>query len=556
MREEKKSEGTQQGQSRKGSPARGLASGRSCPLHPFLFAMASVLALMANSLNQVTFFHIAPALGGVLLFATLIYLGIAFLRRRFDACTSVIASIWIVGCLFYFDLFGPIEEQLGGDFSLVRSLPLAFAAMALLTLLVPRSPPGWIRLTNLLLNAIAAILFLSPTWEAAAWEWRKGAGRLAYDADRAAATLPQPGTGNQVAPTGRPPDIYHFVFDRFPSQEILAEHYGLDISETLLFLESRGFHLARESHSNYHRTAHSLASTFYMDYLDLLAEDPALTGDNWQPLHRMLGDHRVARFLQARGYDFIQFGSWWTGTFHNPVAQENRPHGFSEFDMLYLRRTLLRPLFHLLPDWPLTLRLAWDNGQCQRVEPQLAEIKALRERGETTRPVYVFAHFLLPHGPYNFTSDGRCLSRQQSEERGSKQGFIDQTLYASRIIKELVMHLLDQEGNPPVILIHADEGPFPEEREVGVPWQDLPDEQLRIKTAILNAYFLPEGNYQELNAKTSPVNSFRILFNALFGTDFDILPDRTYVTPDDRHLYEFHDITARLERLPELAAEE
>ena len=84
-------------------------------------------------------------------------------------------------------------------------------------------------------------------------------------------------------------------------------------------------------------------------------------------------------------------------------------------------------------------------------------------------------------------------------------------------------------------------------------WHELPDEQLRIKTAILNAYYFPDEQYEQLGDEITPVNSFRVLFNALFETDFEILPDRTYVSPDDRHLYEFHDVTDRVRRLPELA---
>lgn len=525
------------------------------PLHPFLFALASVLALMANSLNQATFAHVAPALVGVTLFAGALYFGIALLRRRLDARTAVIASIWIVGCLFYSDLFGPLNEQLGGGYSLLPSLPLALAALVLLTALVLRLPVLLVGIVHLVANVVALVLFITPAWEAVAHEWEHGAERQLYDPDRAAALpeLQQPEDGFPPAADGAHPDIYHFVFDRFASEAVLAEHYGLDVSETIAFLEERGFHVARDSHSNYHRTAHSLASTFYMDYLAFLAEGQQPAGHNWQPLHRMLGDHRVARLLAAQGYDFIQFGSWWTGTFHNPVAVMNRPHGFSEFNMLYLRRTMLRPIFHALPDRPLTMRLDWDNAQCQRMAPQIEEIKALSQDRAAARPRYVFAHILLPHGPYNFTEDGRCLTQEEARARGPRQGFIDQTLYASRLIEELVNHLQSSEENPPVILIHADEGPFPEGREAGVPWQELSDEQLRIKTAILNAYYFPDGQYRELSDDTSPVNSFRVLFNALFGTNFEILPDRTYVTPDDRHLYDFRDVTERLRPQLELA---
>ena len=507
---------------------------------------------MANSLNQVTFFHAAPALAAVLAFAVLVYLLAAAARRRLDARAAVVASIWIVGCLFYVDLFGVVNDMLGGGYSLLRSLPVALALLGLFSLVTLYLPAPLIRVANLVLNAIALVLFVTPAWQAVAYEWRHGDDRLIYDPEQAAAVLPTAPSPSEGESRPRPPDIYHFVFDRFTSADVLAEHYELDIAATLELLEERGFYVADHSFSNYHRTAHSLASTFYMDYLDLLAEAQEVAGNNWQPVHRMLGDHRVARFLKARGYDFLQFGSWWTGTFRNPVADENRPHGFSEFNMLYLRRTMLRPIFHALPDSPLTMHLDWDNAQCQRIRPQLEEIKAL---GERERPVYVFAHILLPHGPYNFSADGECLTQLQSQQRGSRQGYIDQARFASRIIEELVSHLLAEGRAEPVILIHADEGPFPEGRDPKVPWQELPNEQLRIKTAILNAYYLPDGQYEQLNEEISPVNSFRVIFNALFGTDFEILTERTFVSPDDRHLYDFHDVTDRVRQLPEIAAE-
>ena len=131
-----------------------------------------------------------------------------------------------------------------------------------------------------------------------------------------AAELPQ--MAARAAGTDRPPDIYHFVFDRLASDEILARHFGVEPGIGR-FLGERGFYVAEASHSNYPMTGHSLASMFYMDYLGLLA-DPRVAGDNWQPVYEMVSDHRVARFLRARGYDLVQFGGWWRGTYDNPLA--------------------------------------------------------------------------------------------------------------------------------------------------------------------------------------------------------------------------------------------
>jgi hypothetical protein len=41
----------------------------------------------------------------------------------------------------------------------------------------------------------------------------------------------------------------------------------------------------------------------------------------------------------------------------------------------------------------------------------------------------------------------------------------------------------------------------------------------------------------------TPVNTFRIVFNKLFGTEFERLPDRIYAFPDIYSIYDFYDIT-------------
>jgi hypothetical protein len=514
--------------------APGGAARRIWPLHPFLFAAASVLDLMASNLGQTSFPDVAPALAGTFAFALAIYLGVGALRGRLDAATAVIASIWVAGCLFYNELFGGLNFLVDGGYPQVRSLAFTLPLLALLTVLAWRTRRSLI-VVHTLLNGIALVVFATPAWEAAAWEWRDGAARQVYDADRAAAGMPQIAAAR---PDGeRPPDIYHFVFDRRTSDAVLARYFGIE-GEISDVLEDRGFYVARESHSNYLKTGHSLASTFYLDYLDFLGADPRVAGDNWHPIFEMLEDHRAARFLRAEGYDFLQFGSWWVGTHENPAADENHPRGFTEFNLQYLKRTMLRAIFHALPDTPFTMRLDWDYAQCQRVARQVEDIKAI---GARQRPTYVFAHFLLPHDPFVFASDGRCLTLKESEKRGFAQGYVDHVAYANRIIEDLVA-TLQTADRPPIILISADEGPFPD-RDWSVDWQDAPPDELRIKTGILNAFYFPGRDYHLLSQDITPVNTYRVLFNTYFDAGLPLLPDRIYTFPNDFKLFDFHDAT-------------
>ena len=517
--------------------------GRSVPVAALLFAPASVLALMATNLNQTSFADVAPSLVGTLAFAVLVWLAALALLRRPDAA-AVVAAVWVVGCLFYQGLFGGLNAAVDGGYPMARSLPFALAVLGALTLVVLRLPPALLGAVHTVLGAVALAILAPPLWQAAAFEWRHGDARAAFDPDRAEAQIRE-AAGAAPSADGRPPDIYHLVFDRYGSDDTLRG-YGAEGSIEG-FLEARGFFVARESHSNYLKTGPSLASTFHMDYLDVLADDPRVEGANWHPIFEMLEDHRVGRLLSGLGYRRVQFGSWWVGTYDNPAADENRPHGFSEFGMLYLRRTMLRPVFHLMPDTALTMRLDWDNAQCQRVARQVEEIRAI---GEGPEPVHVFAHILVPHGPYVFAPDGRCLGQREAARRGARQGYADQVAYANRIIEDIVTTLLSEDRRPPIIIVQADEGPFPK-RDRGVPWQEAPAEALRIKTGILNAIRLPDEDHRGLRSDMTPVNLYRAVFNTRFGTRFPGLPDRILAFPSDADLYEHHDVTERVRGVPD-----
>ena len=78
--------------------------------------------------------------------------------------------------------------------------------------------------------------------------------------------------------------------------------YGVDNQDFIDFLQSKGFYVASRSHSNYLKTATSLASSLSMDYINFLSEKKDEYGFDWQPIYDMLGNHRVGSFLKGKGY--------------------------------------------------------------------------------------------------------------------------------------------------------------------------------------------------------------------------------------------------------------
>jgi len=521
---------------------RRVFAGGAYPFHTFLLAAASVLAVLGTNLDHASLADALLSLAAVFVFALIVYLLVALLRRRFDQLTAVIASIWVAGLLFYAQLFKAFSDMVQGGFAKPQTLPYAFAILVLATVLAVllRRAAG---LFHSVLTGIAVVLLITPLWKMANHEWRHGAGRDIYDLEEAMAEIEPYTAGASERRAGkRPPDIYHFIFDRYASEPVLKEQFGIDNHAIGQFLEEHGFYVARNSNSNYQKTGHSLSSTLYMDYLDLLGDDPRAKDSNWHPIYKMLDQNRVSGFLKSQGYEIVQFGNWWVGTYNNPLADENHPHGVNEFEMNYMRNTVLLPLLHVLPSAPITRRIDWDSGQCQRVGPQVEEIKAI---GERDKPVYVFAHFLVTHAPFVFTPDGRCLTLEEQKERGDDRAYVDGIAYANKIIEEIVTTLQSPDREPPVIIIQADEGPFPQ-RDGSIPWQDAPASELQLKSGILNAYFFPNRDYGALRQDITPVNSYRIVFNNYLGTNFPLLPDRIFFFPHDWNIYEFHDVTDKI----------
>ena len=308
---------------------------------------------------------------------------------------------------------------------------------------------------------------------------------------------------------GERPDIYYLIFDRYASAATLQRYFDFSNAPFIAFLEEQGFYVAGGSHANYLKTGHSLASSLQMDYLDFLSDAQGRPSSDWDPIYRMLREHRVARFLKSAGYRYAQIGSWWSPTQENPYADWNPQFGLREFTSNYARGLALYPLLNLVaPNSRYAQSLHWDYGQCQRVPWQIEQIK---NAAVGPGPTFVFGHFLLPHDPFVFDDEGKCLSADESSNRGTSEGYVEQVRYTNKVIRDLVTTLQGRNGRRPIIIIQGDEGPFPE-TGIGLTrsWREADNDELQIKMGIMNAYYFPDEDYAQLYQDITPVNSFRV----------------------------------------------
>ncbi|MEN6409616.1 MAG: hypothetical protein ABFD44_07895, partial [Anaerolineaceae bacterium] len=89
-------------------------------------------------------------------------------------------------------------------------------------------------------------------------------------------------------------------------------------------------------------------------------------------------------------------------------------------------------------------------------------------------------------------------------------GYTNQVQFLNNRLVGILQTILKDSKNPPIIVLMGDHGLKNANRGL-----------------ILNAIYLPGGKTDALYSSISPVNSFRVIFNEYFGTNYDYLPDMT-----------------------------
>ena len=352
---------------------------------------------------------------------------------------------------------------------------------------------------------------------------------------------------NSEVKTSEHPDIYYIIFDRYARADQLAKVYHFNNSSFLDALRKRGFQVSGNSYSAYQRTAHSLASSLNLNYL------PALDGPSskdWVPLYERLRAPRLYYFLKAEGYRIITMGSWWEPTRTSAIADSN--------DSYFAVPESLRPMVEesILLRGLVRMGLTWldpHKQQCARIKHKF---KTLAHVKSGVKPVFVFAHFLVPHPPYVIDADGVCKTIEDAQTSSRRDNYVAQLEYTNKAVLGLIDVLMDQ--NPEaVIVLQSDEGPWPEiyaGEEItrfgadvtSVDWNIIAPVVLGEKMAILNAMRLPGKPFAFVGEDFSPVNTFRLILRKYFGLPLQDLKKRNWVFVSDTSLWQFRDVQEAL----------
>jgi hypothetical protein len=503
----------------------------AAPIHPVLIALLFPLYLLAANVDQWVDLSTAWApIGLCLALGSILF---AICARLFGGWQrgGLLASLLLV--LFF--TFGHVRLAFAGfgiGSGILAALWLALAIAGLT--LIGRNKRHFGQATRALnLLTLLLVAFNLATIGT-------------YVAGQSGQTIGQASAAVPVGEAAQRPDIYYLVFDRYANAETLREFYGFDNHEFLAELETRGFAVAGDSWANYGGTALSLVSSLSLSYLDgamFSTSDPATYG----PIHAALRGHlAVPDTLTGIGYEYVHIGNWWEpGTSNVDADQVLLYRRESEFATALLETTALTLVAGLGP--PTGDPEVHQLGSANRAHT-LYEFEQVETASSLPGPTYVFAHFLVPHPPYVFKADGSAPSVEEAAARAPRDAYLDQLRWTNQRILAAIDILLDvPPGQEPIIILQADEGPYPPRYEAdqdGFAWLDATPAEVQEKFGILNAVRLPGLGLAEMSQRgyhdrISPVNTFRLVFSEYFGADLPLLEDWTYLSPDKRHLYQF-----------------
>ena len=488
--------------------------------HPFLMAIYPVLALLAYNIHEVNVSVIVRPLLFSLVLA-LALLGIFRLVYKNWQRAALAASLILILFFSYGHLYNslkatPVFGMQLGRYRLLVPLYLVLMGVGLWWLSGRNrslSQPTFI------LNILAAFLLIFPFVQIGGYSVQQGASQKDLQSNpKDSAQLVKEAVQNE-------PDIYYIILDSYTRADVLQKDFGYDNSPFIDSLRKMGFYVADCSLTNYPATEVSLSSSLSMDYLQDIAQNLPAGTNLGTAIFSLLKHGQVRSKLESIGYKTVAFATgydWieWKDAslylepeFNLLSFREMRP-----FEAMFIKSTAARAAFdiqQLFPQGPAEIDTISYQDHIKR---EFFLLNQLEIMPTIPGPKFVYAHILIPHGPFVFGADGKALADPSKYENADlktwKQGYTDEVQFINGHLLSILPGLIANSKVPPIIIIQGDHGSKVD------------------RFPILNAYYLPGAGKEKLYSTISPVNSFRLVFDTYFGAHYSLLKDVPYEPKD------------------------
>jgi len=235
----------------------------------------------------------------------------------------------------------------------------------------------------------------------------------------------------------------------------------------------------------------------------------------------MIRNSAVRKFLEDQGYQIIGFDSGfsWTNLIDadfylapnlGSVKYMGMSGGANEFEVM-----LMETSAH-----PAALRCLNQGAEAAEARPEWTAPHApgahpVHPGRAAQDPALALAQVHLRPCRRSALAVRLRPQRRAGGRRGrGASGYRDQLIYINKLVLPVLQQIIADSETPPIIIVQADHG--------GV------RTNLQDRMRILNAYYLPDGGEKILYPSISPVNTFRLIFNRYFGTNYPLLDDTAY----------------------------
>ncbi len=317
---------------------------------------------------------------------------------------------------------------------------------------------------------------------------------------------------NSVKSDSTFPNIYYIVFDSYTNIESLKKYWKYDNSELVTFLNEREFYLARKSKSNYNQTHFTIASAMNLSYLHYESFDK-LTFAHYPNLYKLIKDNVLVRILEKYGYETINLSLF--NILNTPKYYRfeliDEPHFF--------KNTMFEGIVNISSAGSVLGLNSAPETDIIKTNKGIANLLKDTALKRFNRNSFIYAHFMLPHPPYYFDASGNIMPESYAKDDYNKWKYLEQLKFCNKLIMEVIDFILTNSSDKPVIIIQGDHG-----------FRFLTNKsaQRDESHAILNAFYFPDGDYNQLYPAISSVNTFRVLLSKYNFLDMKTLPDQSF----------------------------
>ncbi len=314
------------------------------------------------------------------------------------------------------------------------------------------------------------------------------------------------------------PNLYFLLFDEYAGYSSLNDSFNF---KNDIFYEQ----LRKDSfeqlpiHSNYSITQFSIASIFSMNYIEGLKDSSTVSWQQTQQRMREIKYAEVFDVFKNMDYDVKTFSLFEVG--------ENKAAGANQY-LLGHKRVLTNKMLHnvLLKDigWKLAVgknastwmqKILLDDMPVYNKKIEAGLLSCISNKQKLQ---FVYAHFLMPHFPFLFDSNGvskPLASQFEAEPWFNKTAYISYLKYCNKKIIEYEQAITKKDSSA-IIILMSDHG-----------FRDL---RVNLKPSAFNNFCAIkklQHPLKPLSSEMSNVNFFKFLFNQYYNQQIKYGKDST-----------------------------